>query len=105
MKILYFHQHFSTPKGSTGVRSYAMAKKLVEEGHEVIMVCGSYGGGNTGLDQAFKSGRREGVVEGIRVIEFNIAYSNSDGFLKRTSLFLLFALRSIWVALRLGRFT
>jgi len=100
MKILYFHQHFSTPKGSTGVRSYAMAKKLVEEGHEVIMVCGSYGGGNTGLDQAFKSGRREGVVEGIRVIEFNIAYSNSDGFLKRTSLFLLFALRSIWVALR-----
>ena len=79
MKILYFHQHFSTPKGSTGVRSYAMAKKMVNEGHEVIMVCGSYGGGKTGLDVPFEKGKREGVVEGINIIEFDIAYSNSDG--------------------------
>jgi len=101
MHILYFHQHFSAPTGSVGIRSYAMARQLVDEGHQVTMVCGSYEGGNTGLTQPFQRGRRDGVVDGINVIEFNLAYSNAASFLKRTYLFLLFALRSIWVALRL----
>ena len=99
MHVLYFHQHFSTPKGSTGIRSYEMARRLIKAGHEVTMVCGSYGGGNTGLESPFARGRREGVVDGINIIEFNLAYSNSDGFLKRSLMFLLFALRSIWVAM------
>lgn len=99
MRILYFHQHFSTPKGSTGIRSYEMARRLVKAGHEVTMVCGSYGGGNTGVESSFTRGRREGVVDDINIIEFNLAYSNNDGFLKRAGLFLLFALRSVGVAL------
>jgi glycosyltransferase involved in cell wall biosynthesis len=99
MKVLYFHQHFSTPKGATGIRSYAMARKLVETGHEVTMICGSYGGGNTGLTQPFERGRRVGVIDGIHIIEFNLAYSNHDSFLKRTGLFLKFALKSIGLAL------
>lgn len=99
MHILYFHQHFSTPQGSAGTRSYEMARRLVERGHSVTMVCGSYGQGTTGLDGAFKRGKREGKVDGIRVIEFNLAYSNADGLLKRTALFALFALRSIVIAL------
>lgn len=99
MRILYFHQHFSTPKGSTGIRSYEMARRLVSQGHEVTMVCGSYGGGNTGLISDFSCGRREGKVNGIHVIEFDLAYSNADGFIKRSLLFLLFALRSVGVAL------
>jgi len=99
MRILYFHQHFSTPKGATGIRSYEMARRLVAQGHQVTMVCGSYGGGNTGLAGPFLSGKREGKVEGIDVIEFDLAYANSDGFLKRAVSFLKFALRSIGVAL------
>ncbi|ORT71905.1 glycosyltransferase family 4 protein [Pseudomonas mosselii] len=99
MRVLYFHQHFSTPKGATGIRSYEMARRLVAQGHQVTMVCGSYGGGNTGLSGAFKSGKRQGQVEGIDVIEFDLAYANSDGFLKRAVSFLKFALRSIGVAL------
>ncbi|UWN51852.1 putative sugar transferase EpsL [Alcanivorax sp. ALC70] len=99
MRVLYFHQHFSTPKGSTGIRSYEMARRLIKAGHEVTMVCGSYGGGNTGLESSFRRGRREGVVDGISIIEFDLAYSNRDGFLKRSLMFLLFALRSIWVAM------
>lgn len=98
MKVLYFHQHFSTPKGSAGIRSYAMACKLLEHGHEVTMICGSYGGGNTGLSNAFENGRREGVVDGIHIIEFNLAYSNHDSFLKRTWLFLIFAMKSVGLA-------
>jgi glycosyltransferase involved in cell wall biosynthesis len=99
MKLLYFHQHFSTPKGSTGTRSYEMAIRSLKEGHEVIMVCGSYNGGKTGLTAPFKWGRRSGLVDGIKVIEFNLAYSNNDGFVKRALLFLLFAIRSIVIAL------
>lgn len=99
MRVLYFHQHFSTPQGSIGTRSYEMAKRLVALGHEVTMVCGSYGGGATGLDSSFVGGRRDGMTDGIRVIEFDLAYSNSDGFLKRSALFAKFALRSIVVAL------
>lgn len=99
MRILYFHQHFSTPKGAAGIRSYEMARRLVAQGHQVTMVCGSYGGGNTGLSGAFISGKRQGQVAGIDVIEFDLAYANSDGFLKRTVSFLKFALRSIGVVL------
>lgn len=99
MRVLYFHQHFSTPKGATGIRSYEMARRLISQGHQVTMVCGSYGGGNTGLTGPFLSGKREGKVEGIDVIEFDLAYTNSDGFLKRAMSFVKFALRSIGVAL------
>lgn len=95
MIVLYFHQHFSTPKGSTGTRSYEMAKKLVASGHTVKMVCGSYGGGNTGLTNSFVSGVRRGIVSGFEVIEFEVAYSNAQTFLQRIKAFLTFSLRSI----------
>ncbi|MDA7659051.1 glycosyltransferase family 4 protein [Akkermansiaceae bacterium] len=99
MHILYFHQHFSTPQGSSGIRSYEMARRLIDRGHAVTMVCGSYGGGVTGLSESFVRGRREGQVNGIHVIEFDLAYSNSDGFLKRSWVFLKFAFRSVGFAL------
>ncbi|MEQ1545598.1 glycosyltransferase family 4 protein [Methyloglobulus sp.] len=99
MKILYFHQHFSTPKGSAGIRSYAMACKLVDHGHEVVMVCGSYGGGQTGLTGEFVNNRRQGNVDGIEIIELNLAYSNKDGFIKRGFTFIKFAAHSVIIAL------
>ena len=99
MHVLYFHQHFSTPQGAAGIRSYAMARKLVEQGHTVTMVCGTYSGGKTGLDQPFQKGVRRGLVDGIDVLEFELSYSNQDSFLKRAGLFFLFALKSIKVAL------
>jgi glycosyltransferase involved in cell wall biosynthesis len=99
MKVLYFHQHFSTPKGSAGIRSYQMARRLVERGHQVTMVCGSYNGGETGLSGPFINGRRRGVVDGIEIVEFDLAYSNSHGFIKRAGTFLKFAVRSVGLAL------
>jgi glycosyltransferase involved in cell wall biosynthesis len=99
MHVLYFHQHFSTPKGSAGIRSYEMAQRLLKYNHQVTMVCGSYDGGETGLSTNFVKGRREGVVDGINLIEFNLAYSNSDGLVKRAGTFLKFALKSIGIAL------
>ncbi|MEZ9254107.1 glycosyltransferase family 4 protein [Vibrio cyclitrophicus] len=99
MNILYFHQHFSTPKGSAGIRSYQMAKQAINQGHTVTMVCGSYKGGETGLTDIFVKGKRQGVVDGINIIEFDLAYANSDGLLKRTGIFFKFALKSIGIAL------
>ena len=98
MKVIYFHQHFSTPKGSVGIRSYEMARRLLMRGYHVTMVCGSYGGGETGLSQPFVGGRRSGTVDGIDIIEFDLAYSNADGFVKRGLTFVKFALRSICLA-------
>lgn len=99
MDVLYFHQHFSTPAGSTGTRSYEMALRLIEKGHAVTIVCGSYGMGRTGLTGEFRSGKRRGLVDGIEVIELELPYENRHGFLRRSLVFLRFALRSGWVAL------
>jgi len=99
VKILYFHQHFSTPDGSAGIRSYEMARRLVARGHQVTMVCGSYSAGRTGLDGPFTRGVRRGLVDGIDVVELDLDYSNSDGLLKRSRTFANFALRSIGFAL------
>lgn len=100
MKFLYFHQHFSTPQGATGTRSYEMARRLLARGHRVTMICGSSGGGHTGLAQPFVRGRRRGDVDGIDVIEFELSYSNKLSFLRRVLVFLIFAWRSVLVALR-----
>ena len=99
MRVLYFHQHFSTPRGAAGTRSYEFARKLVTDGHEVLMVCGSYAQGDTGLYGPFAHGRRKGTVDGIEVLEFDLSYSNADGFLRRSSVFLRFALSSVRIAL------
>lgn len=99
MKILYFHQHFSTPKGSAGIRSYAMAQSLIKNGHQVTMVCGSFSNGQTGLTGAFINGMRRGNVDGIEIIEFELPYSNNLTFAQRVSLFLSFAYKSVKVAM------
>lgn len=99
MHILYFHQHFTTPSGAGGTRSYEMARRAIVQGHAVTMVCGSYGGGSTGLSQPFSRGRRRGTVDGINVIEFDLGYSNTHGFAKRTLVFLKFAFTSTIIAL------
>lgn len=100
MKVLYFHQHFVTPHGAGAIRSYAMARRLIERGHQVTMVCGSFTGGNTGLSGPYDDGMRRGWVDGIDVVELDLAYSNHDGLVKRSLTFMKFALRSVMLALR-----
>jgi glycosyltransferase involved in cell wall biosynthesis len=95
MKVLYFHQHFVTPRGSGGSRSYAMACKLIKRGHQVTMVSGHFVGGFSGLVSPFIKGVRRGSVDGIDLIEFDLAYSNHDGFIKRFFTFLSFVMRSL----------
>ena len=98
LKILYLHQHFSTPAGSTATRSHAMARALAQRGHRVTMACGRFDGGATGLHGAFRRGRRDGVVHGIRVVEFDIAYRNAMGLGARLLAFLRYAARATRLA-------
>ena len=101
MRLLYFHQHFATPKGSTGTRSYEFARALIARGHQVTVICGSHR--LSGLELPY-DGRRDwhrGDVDGIDVISLPLAYSNHDSLLRRGWTFLRFALRSVRLALTL----
>jgi glycosyltransferase involved in cell wall biosynthesis len=98
MKVLYFHQYFTTPDGPGGSRSYKFARKLLERGHEVVMVCGAEIESTTGLSGPFVHGRREGYVDEIYVIELELPYSNHFSLLKRAIVFFRFAFRSTVIA-------
>ena len=100
MKILYYHQHFSTPNGSTGTRSYEFSQELIKRGHSVTMVCGNYWMAESGVTKPFVKGRRSGFVDGIKVIELDMNYSNSDGYLYRTYIFLKYSLVGIYIGLK-----
>ena len=101
MRLLYFHQHFATPKGSSGTRSYEFARALIARGHQVTVICGSHQ--QSGLDLPYDEARswHRGDVDGIDVISLPLAYSNRDSLLRRGWTFLRFALRSVRLALTL----
>ena len=100
MKVLYFHQHFTTPDGSSGTRSYEFAKALVSRGHSVTMVCGR--SDRSGLELPFdkRKGWHRGIIDGIDVIALPLVYSNSDGIARRLLTFARFAWKSVGIALR-----
>jgi len=100
MHILYYHLYFSTPHGASGTRSYEMARRLIQNNHQVTMICGSTEMGHTGLDGPFVNGQRMGMVDGIHVVEFHLLYSNKDSFFKRSITFFRFAFKSIGWALK-----
>lgn len=100
MHILYLHQHFSTPDGSTATRSFAFARTLAARGHRVTLATGRYQGAETGLRGAFSKGRREGRVAGFQVIEFNIPCANAMGVVARGTAFLRYAAAAARLAFR-----
>lgn len=100
MNILYYHQHFATPQGAGGTRSYEMACRLIRRGHNVTMICGSYANANLGLKSKYHRGVRSGYIDGIHVIEFYLPYSNYDSLLKRTWIFFKYAIKSTIIAMR-----
>lgn len=83
MHILYLHQHFALPSGSTGTRSYEMARRWVAAGHKVTLICGR--GDICGLPA-----QKQFEAEGIRVRVVGAAYSQKQGFLRRIGSFLHF---------------
>lgn len=91
LRVLYLHQHYSRPEGSTGTRSFTHAQALAEAGHQVTLACGRYAGAVSGLEGPFRRGRREGVTDGVRVVEFDIPCGNAQPLAARTLAFLRYA--------------
>lgn len=100
MKVLYFHQHFTTPDGAGGTRSYELARALVARGHRVTMVCGRSDRSALAVPWDARAGWYRGTIDGIDVIALPLDYSNRDGLLRRSLVFLRFALRSVGIAFR-----
>jgi len=90
MRVLYIHQHYSTPSGTTGTRSYELAKSLCEAGHSVTMVCGTHDQSRTPA----KEPTRHSFSELFEVKKYSIPYSNKFGMIGRSVSFLVFAARA-----------
>jgi len=97
MHILYIHQHFATPVGSTGTRSYEFARRWVRAGHKVTLIAGHYDIGGLQVDKALYQKQN---IEGINVVVVGTKYSNKQSYLRRVTSFLSFCLLSIYAGLR-----
>mgnify|MGYP003578852559 CR=1 FL=1 len=83
MHIVYLTNARIPSRTANSVQSMKICAGFVAAGHEVTMVCASYGQGKTGLEGPFRRGRRRGMVSGIDVVEFDLSYSNDQGFVRR----------------------
>ena len=97
MHILYIHQHFATPTGSTGTRSYEFARRWVKAGHKVTLIAGHYDIGGLQVSGALYQKQN---IEGINVVVVGTKYSNKQSYLRRITSFLSFCLLSIYAGLR-----
>jgi glycosyltransferase involved in cell wall biosynthesis len=73
--LLYIHQHFCTNEGSSGTRSYDIARHLAAQGHRVTMISGisdSCGVGQPPWYRLFMKRR----MDGFDVLFCNVFYSN-----------------------------
>lgn len=85
MNIIYLHQYFNTPSMSGGTRSYEMAKRLIESGHEVHMITSWTK--ETDQDDWFYE-----LIDGIHVHWLPNPYSNKMSFKRRLMAFSKFAI-------------
>ncbi len=79
MRIIYIHQYFKTPEEGGAVRSYHLAKGLVDAGYDVELI--------TGGNQKYYDQRR---IDGIKIHYLPVAYDQKFGFIKRIRSFLSF---------------
>lgn len=99
LRVLYLHQHYSSPSGSTATRSHAFAQALATRGHAVTIACGRYDGATTGLGGRFRRGCCAGRVGGVEIMEFDIPCANAMGLRARTTAFLRYAAAATRLAL------
>ena len=81
MKILLLHQFFKTPQTGGAIRSYYLAKALVDHGHTIAVIT-TYNGQTYTIEN----------IEGIEVHFLPIAYDNRFSFFKRAGAFIHYVL-------------
>ena len=104
MRILYFHQYFATRRRSTATRSYELARRLVERGHQVTIVSRD--------TRALEHDRTEAprgrlvareTIDGIDVVFISMPYSNYFSTPLRVASFAGFTAAASLVGLGLPR--
>lgn len=89
MKILYVQQHFATGRGEAGVRGYNLVRTLAERGHDVTVICG-HNWRDTTLGTV-PGAVVEQDLDGFRLVQIGVYYSNHQSFGARLLSFLRFA--------------
>ncbi len=90
MRIIYIHQYFLTPEMGGSTRSYEIAKRLVNKGHEVNLITTI----QNPKDWENKKKWKLTNEAGINVYWFPVEYSNKLNFYKRVLAFFKFAFHS-----------
>jgi glycosyltransferase involved in cell wall biosynthesis len=90
LKILILHQHFKTPQTGGAIRSWYLAKGLLEHGHTPIVITSHN-----------EKKYIHTTIDGIEVHYLPIAYENSFDYYRRSVAFLRFVYSSIRVAARI----
>lgn len=85
MKILYLHQYFRTPYENGGIRSYLLAKELVNAGHSVVVVTS---------DNSLQQNSTIEELEGFTLIKYRVNYSQNMSSTRRIIAFVNFILKS-----------
>lgn len=89
MRIIYLHQYFTFPSTNGGTRSYDLAKKLVENGHDVQFITTS-----SNIKEDFKDTWNFLESENIKFHILDLHYNNSLSSFKRVLVFWKF----LWFA-------
>lgn len=89
MKVIILHQHFKTPGGGGAVRSYYLARALVERGADTIVIT-AHNGPAEKVEQ----------IDGIKVHYLPVPYDNRFGFYRRIWSFYQFAVKAVRTASR-----
>lgn len=97
MKIVYFYQYFTTPKGSYGTRVYEFTKQWVEAGHDVTVVTSIYAKSDIRAEKFLETQ----LVDGVKLKIINVRVDNKQSFLKRIYTFILYSLISVYYAFTL----
>ncbi|HZY79685.1 MAG TPA: glycosyltransferase family 4 protein [Cyclobacteriaceae bacterium] len=90
MKILILHQHFKTPLSGGAIRSWYLAKGLVDAGHHPVVITSHN-----------EKNYLHTTIDGIDVHYLPVRYDNSFDYYKRSVAFLRFVAQSIRVAARI----
>ncbi|MBN3581337.1 glycosyltransferase family 4 protein [Algoriphagus aestuarii] len=92
MRIIYIHQYFQTPAEGGAVRSYHLAKGMVDAGMEVEMITS---GNQKQYDIRW--------IDGIKVHYLPVSYDQKYGFFKRIKAFFEFSVQSKKLLQKLSR--
>jgi glycosyltransferase involved in cell wall biosynthesis len=88
MNILILHQHFKTPQEGGAIRSYYLAKALVDGGAQVSVITAHN-----------KKAMEQKKIEGIEVLYLPVAYENSFAFAARSWSFMKY----VWGVIKVSK--